>query len=142
MEIADVRKRVHETIELARRAAAERRGRVDAASRDYERFLEHVATPVFRQVANVLRAEGHSFTVSTPAGSVRLTSERVPQDFIEVTLDTSSGEPQVLGHSVRARGRRIVEEERPIVANRAIDRLTEEDVLGFVLRELQPLVER
>ena len=40
MEISDVRRRVHETIERARRQAAERRTRSDEASREFEAFQE------------------------------------------------------------------------------------------------------
>lgn len=142
MQIADIRRQIHETIERARRTAAERRARVDAAGRDYETFLEQVATPVFRQAANVLRAENYQFTVFTPGGSVRLMSDKAAQDFIELSLDTSSGDPQVLGHVSRARGRRVLESERPIVENRSITGITEEDVLAYLLKELEPFVER
>jgi hypothetical protein len=39
------------------------------------------------------------------------------------------------------RGRRITESERPLNA-KAIRDLTEEDVLGFLLKELEPFVEK
>ncbi len=77
MEISEVKRRIQQTIEAAKRAAAERRGRVDRAARDYDAFLERVAVPMFRQVSNVLKSENHAFTVFTPAGSVRLMSDRV-----------------------------------------------------------------
>jgi hypothetical protein len=141
MEISHVKRRVLETIDAARRAAAERRTRVDEAGREYEQFLEQIAVPILRQVANVLRAEGHAFTVFTPGGSVRLMSDRSADDYIELTLDSTGPDPRVMGHLSRARGRRVVEEERPI-ADRAPGALTEDDVLGFVLKELGPFVER
>ena len=47
MEISDVRKRVLETIARAKRAAAERRTRVDEAAREYEAFLNQIAVPMF-----------------------------------------------------------------------------------------------
>src|SRR4051812_5403678 len=93
MEIADVRKRVHATIERSKQRAAERRARGDEAGRAYSTFLETIAVPIFRQVANVLRAEGYAFTVFTPSGSVRLMSDRAAEDFIELTLDTAGEEP-------------------------------------------------
>jgi len=141
MEISDVRRRVQETIDRAKRAAMERRARGDEIARDYQLFLERVAIPVFRQVANVLRATGYPFTVFTPSGSVRLMSDRSAEEFIEVVLDTD-GDPTVIGHASRSRGRRVVESERPIRAGAAVRDLTEDDVLGFVLKELEPLVER
>ena len=139
MEISDIKRRVVETIERARRRAAERRTRHDEAAREYETFLDQTAIPVFKQVSNVLRAEGFAFTVFTPGGSVRLMSDRSTEDYIELGLDTSGDESLVSGHTGRSRGRRVVESERPIGPPAA---LTENDVLSFVLKALEPLVER
>jgi hypothetical protein len=139
LEISDIKRRVVETIERARRRAAERRTRHDAVAREYETFLDQTAIPVFKQVSNVLRAEAFAFTVFTPGGSVRLMSDRSTEDYIELTLDTSGDEPVVSGHTGRSRGRRVVESEQPIGPPAT---LTENDVLSFVLKALEPLVER
>ena len=141
MEISDVKRRLLDTIESARKAAAERRTRIDEAGREYEPFLERIAVPLFRQAANVLRAEGYPFTVFTPGGSVRLMSDRTSEDYIELMLDTSGDEPMVIGRTSRSRGRRVIEAERPI-ASGAPARLVEEDVLEFLAKELAPFVER
>jgi hypothetical protein len=142
MEISEVKKRVLDTIERAKRTAAERRTRVDEAAREYEVFLERVAVPVFRQIANVLRAEGYLFNVFTPAGSVRLMSDRSAEDYIELRLDTSGDDPRVLGHASRSRGRRVTESEWPLADRDAIRDLTEDDVMRFAMKELEPFVER
>jgi hypothetical protein len=139
MEISEVRRRVIETIDRARRRSAERRARHEEAARQYEDFLDRIAAPVFKQVSNVLRAEGFTFTVFTPGGSVRLMSDRSTEDYIELTLDTSSDDPLVVGHTSRSRGRRVVESERSVGPPGA---LSEVDVLSFVLTALEPLVER
>jgi hypothetical protein len=139
MEISDIKRRVVETIERARRHAAGRRTRHDEAAREYETFLDRTAIPVFKQVSNVLRVEGFAFTVFTPGGSVRLMSDRSTEDYIELVLDTSGDEPLVSGHTGRSRGRRVVESERPLGPPAT---LTENDVLSFVLKALEPLVER
>ena len=123
-------------------ASAERRTRRDEAAGEYERFLERMAVPLFRQVANVLRVENHMFTVFTPGGSVRLMSDRSGDDYIELTLDASGTRPQVVLHSSRRRGGGVVESEAPIGGGGPIGDLTEEDVLGPVLTELEPFVER
>jgi hypothetical protein len=141
MEISDVRKRVLETIDYAKKTAAERRTRTDQAGRDYDVFLDRVAVPLFRQVANVLRAHGYQFTVFTPSGSVRLMSDRAAEDYIELTLDTAGDEARVVGHTSRSRGRRVMESERPVAARTPAE-LTENEVLAFVLTELEPFVER
>jgi hypothetical protein len=139
MEISDIKRRVVETIDRAKRQAADRRTRADDAARAYDAFLDRTAIPIFKQVANVLRAEGYAFTVFTPGGSVRLMSDRVAEDYIELVLDSSGSEPVVSGHASRGRGRRVLESERPIGVP---DRLTEDEVLAFVLTALEPLVER
>jgi hypothetical protein len=142
MEISDVKRRVVETIERARRQAADRRTRHDEAAREYETFLNRIAIPLFKQVSNVLRAEGFAFTVFTPGGgaaNVRLMSDRAAEDYIELSLDTSGEEPVVSGHAGRSRGRRVIESEDAIGPPASV---TENDVLSFVLKALEPLVER
>jgi hypothetical protein len=139
MEVSVVRQRLNETIERAKRRAAERRARADDAGRAYDRFLEHTAVPLFRQVANALRADGHLFNVFTPSGSVRLMSDRHAEDFIEILLDTAGDHPYVVGHTSRGRGRRVDESERELGDPAT---LGEEELIAFVLRELEPFVER
>jgi hypothetical protein len=141
METSDVRRRVHETIERARRRAADRRTRGDEASRDFDLFLERVAVPLVRQIANVLKADGYHFTVFTPSGSVRLMSDRRAEDYIEVTFDTSGDAGRVIGHSSHLRGKNIIESEQPVGSGKPAS-ITEEELLDFVLKELEPLVER
>jgi len=141
MEIADIRRRVTETIERARRLAQERRARNDDAERSFAMFRDGVAIPVYRQVANALKAAGYPFIVNTPAGSVQLVSERSSGDSIELALETDGDTPLVFGRSKRTRGRRTVESERPL-RTCPINELTEDDVLTFLLKELEPLVER
>ena len=142
MEIPDVRRRLRAAIEKARRAAEARRARTDAAARDYQVFLEQRATPVFQQLAGALNAENYSFKVFTPASSIRLASDRSPEEFIELSLDDTSDPPAVLGRTSRGRGRRMMTSERAIGDGAAIADLTEEDVLAFLLEEITTLLER
>ncbi len=141
MEISVLRKRLTDTIDEARRTAAARRQRAEEASRAYGTFLDVIAIPLVRQVANVLKASGYPFVVSTPSGAVRMMSERTADDYIELSLDASGDEPLVLGTSRRSRGRRVVENERAI-AEVTVAHLTEEHVLEYLLKELEPFVER
>jgi hypothetical protein len=142
MDISDLRRRFRAALEQGRAQAAERRARSETAARDYQTFLEQRAIPAFHEFANVLGGEGHPFQVATPAGSVRLTSGRSAEEYIELELDTSQDPPQVLGRSSRGRGRRMVTSERPLRARAAIADLTDEDVLQFLLAEIVPFVER
>lgn len=142
MEVAEVRRRLRAAIEQARRQAAARRERMDRASRDYERFLAERAVPVFSTLAAALTAEGHRFSVYTPAESVRLSSERSATDFLELALDTSGDQPVLVVRTNRGRGRRQVTTERAVRHGSELAGLTDEDVLGFVLDDIEPFVER
>jgi len=142
MEISEVRKRLLQTMDQARRDAAGRRTRADAAASAYEVFLERVATPLFKQVAGVLKAENYPFQVFTPGGGLRLASERVSGDFIDLTLDVGGESPVVLGRTSRTRGSHVLTAERPLNPGTAIDQLTEDHVLEFLLTEIRSFVER
>lgn len=141
METSAVRRRLTDTIERAKRTAAQRRTASDEASHEYSAFLSEVAVPLFRQLAGALKASGYPFSVNTPSGSVRLVSEKHPEDFIEISLDTTGDEPAVSMHTSHVRGRRIIEAERPIGKGPLRD-LSEELLLDVVLKELEPFVEK
>jgi hypothetical protein len=142
MEIADVRKRLRGAIDRARADASARRARTEQAGRDYAVFLSRVATPLFRQLANALQAEGYAFRVFTPADGLRLSSERSPDDFIELALEPGADPAIVLVRVKRGRGSRVMMTEMPLREGRGIDELNEEDVLDAILREIPPFVER
>jgi len=140
METSTVRNRLNLVIDAAKRSSAARRARNDEAARSYERVLEF-AVPLFKQMAQALKVSGYLFSVFTPGGSVKLMSDKSPEDYIELSLDTSGEDPAVMGHVSRARGRRVIESEHPI-ANKVVAELTEEDVFEFFLKEIEPFVER
>jgi transcription elongation GreA/GreB family factor len=142
VEVSLVRKRVQAAIAEARQDAQRRRQAASDAQRAYTTFLENVAAPLARQVANALKAEGLNFTVFTPGDGVKLASDRGRDDFIELSLDTESDRPQVIGRISRSRGSRTLAEERPIKPGVAPDALTEEEVLDFLVWGLAPWLER
>ena len=138
-EVADVRKRVRYAIDQARRDSAERRERVAEAQKDYDTFLQTAAIPAFKMVANVLKSEGNlNFEVMTPAGGVRLQSERHREDAIEMELDTTADPPQPLVTVTRARGSRLTQSDRSIKGSNPLARLTEDDVIDMLVEELRP----
>lgn len=142
MEVSLVRKRLMTAIDAARARAQQRRQHTAEAERAYETFLHEVAVPITRQLANALKAEGYGFTLSTPGGGVRLSSERTRDDFIELRLDTSDHMPQVMGRVSASRGSRVLDEERPVKGGAAPDTITEDDLLNFLLQALEPWIER
>jgi hypothetical protein len=142
MELSDVRRRLRAAIDEARRHAVERRARVDAASRAWEQVLPTTVVPAFHALSQALAAEGHRFKVLTPGESARLSVERSAEEFIELALDTARDAPAVMLRSTRGRGRRIVSAERVAVEGGAIAPLTQETVVGLLLEELIPFIER
>ena len=142
MEVSEVRRRLRMAIEKAKQAAADRRVRNDTAAKAFEEFLVQRAAPVFHQFAAALTGEGHPFKVFTPAASIRLASDRSPEEFIELVFDDTSDPPAVLGRTSRGRGRRTVTSERAIGGGAPVADLTEEDVLTFLLEEITTFVER
>jgi hypothetical protein len=137
-DVAVVRKRVRTAIEQARRDQTERRGRSAEAQQNYNSFLEASAIPAFRMIANVLKSEGLHFEVMTPAGGVRLQSDRNREDALEMELDTSADPPQPLVTIRRVRGSRIVQTDRSIKGSNPLVQLTEDDVIEMLLEELKP----
>ena len=146
MEISDVRKRVLDTIERAKRArrrAARRERRSRRAA--FERASSSsVAVPLFRQVAQcAARPKATRSRVFTPARQrapdVR---QAAPRTSSSSSLDTSGDEPQVdRPHAAAARPARarVANGRCGAGPTRAV---TEDDVLAFLLKELEPFVER
>jgi hypothetical protein len=141
MEVSYVRLRLKSAIDGARTRATARRQRTAEAEKAFETFLA-MATPVLRQLANALRVEGHSFTLFTPEGALRLASDRSRVDFIEVTLDTADDHPRVVARISYARGSRTRDEERTLKPGVPIESISEEDVLEFLLDALEPWLEK
>lgn len=142
IETSELRKRLRHAIEERRKATVARRQQLDAASAAFTELLESTATPLVQMLANVLRAEGHHFTVFTPNGGLRMSLAKSADDYIEFALETSQDEPFAILRVSRTRGRRVVQHERPLKGRMPVERLSEEDVLQALLEEIAPFVER
>jgi hypothetical protein len=141
MESSEIRKRVLHTLERARRNAASHRDEADQASRTFAELLPHAAA-VWKQASNVLRAENHAFTVQTPAGLLRFTSDRSADDFVEVTLDTARRPVAILARTRMTRGRRVVDRESLVAEGTEVATVDEVRLLDVLLTELEPLIEK
>ena len=69
-------------------------------------------------------------------------SDRSADDFLELVLDTTGATPVVTGRTSRAWGHRTVLSEQQLNPGVAIRDLTEDDVLKFLLKALEPFVEK
>jgi hypothetical protein len=142
VEVSEVRRQLKHAFDRARARAQQHREHAAEAERAYAAFLEDVATPTTRMMANALKAEGYLFTVSTPSGGLRLSSDRGRDDYVEFALGADGGRFEVVGRMRRTRGSRTLEEERPIKAGAAPQDLSEADVLAFLVSALEPWLER
>ena len=140
IEFTEVHKRLHQRIDSAKYAAESYRIRADASKYQYERFLDDVANPIFIMLGQALRAEGYPFQVFSPAGGLRLVSEKSGEDFVELFLHTGDELSVVIGRVSRTWGRRVVTNEQPIREGATVDQLTNEDVLDFMLKQIEPFV--
>jgi hypothetical protein len=115
---------------------------VAEAQEAYDTFLTTVAIPLTRQVANILKAEGLGFTVSTPQSGLRLASDKSRDDYLEFALDATGDAPVVLGRVRRTRGSRTLEDERPVGGGKPPASLTDDDVLALLTDALDALIQR
>ena len=129
-------------IDRAKARSQQHRQHAAEAERAYAVFLEDVATPTTRMMANVLKAEGYPFTVSTPSGGLRLASDRGRDDYVEFALQTNGDSSVVIGRIRYTRGSRTLEDERPIRAGASPQDLSDTDVLAFLVSALEPWLER
>ena len=136
METSLVRKRLRDSIEDAQKNAIARRAANQEAIAAWEQVLEQVVTPLFQQVSQVLKSEGYAFRVITPAGTIRLTSER------SAGLDTSGPVPVVVARVKRTRGREQFNDEHIVASGDAIPGLSDERLLDLLTGMLGPFLER
>ncbi len=129
-------------IDRAKARSQQHRQHAAEAERAYAAFLEEVATPTTRMMANVLKAEGYPFTVSTPSGGLRLASDRGRDDYVEFALETNGDSSIVIGRIRYTRGSRTLEDERPVRAGASPQDLSDTDVLAFLVSALEPWLER
>lgn len=143
MDTGELRRRILRALEESKNDAALRRTEADVAARAYDDFLATLAVPMLKQAIDVLKAEGQNFVLNAPAGSARMVSEGAADTFLEFVLESAGNRPHVLGRVSRARGRqRVVVDERPVAAGKAVADLTEEDVAAFLVTEIPRLLNR
>jgi hypothetical protein len=142
LEISLVRKRILTAMTTARDRAKQRRQKSDEAEQAYAAFLENLAGPLARQLVNALRAEGYSFTVSTPGRGLRVSLDQGRDDFVELALSTDADPPHVVGHIRRTRGSRTLDEERPVKPGAGPQSISEDELLEFLVVAMEPWLER
>jgi len=141
MDVSELRKRIERAVEDARKEAASRRVLVDQSVKAYAEFLAAVAVPMLKQTATIVNASGSTFVVSTPAETVRLTAQHAPDTYLEIALDRSSAEPEVVGRVSLARGREgIIVDEQVLAQGRPVEKLTEEDLAAYLVAAVPRLL--
>lgn len=141
MDVSELRKRILRAVEEARKDAIERRALVDRSVKAYGEFLAAVVVPMLKQAATVVNASGGTFVVSTPAETARLSAQHAADTYLEIALDRSGAEPEVVGRVSIARGRQgTIVDERPIAPGKPVEKLTEDDLAGYLVAAIPKLV--
>lgn len=141
MDVSELRKRILRAVEDARKDAAARRVLIDQATKAYARYLEDIVVPMLKQTATIVNASGGTFVVSTPADSARMSAQHASETYLEIALDRSGVEPEVVGRISLARGRQgVVVDERPIATGKPVEALTEEDLAAYLVTAIPKLV--
>ena len=139
-ELADLRRRVRQAIQDAKQQAAARRAARDEASAAWATAVAEIVEPAATNVAAALTGEGMPFRLDTPRGTIRLVSERSADDYIEIVLDDSDERdaPEVIGRTVRARGRQSVTVVEELLGPPS--QLSEDRVIVFFMNAIAPWV--
>jgi len=141
MDVSELRKRIVRAVDDARKEAAERQSRADQSVKIWEEYLAAVVVPMLKQAATIINASGGTFVVNTPADSVRLSAQHASETYLEIALDRTGGEPEVVGRVSLMRGRQgVVVDERPIATGRPIEKLSEEDLAAYLVSAVPKLV--
>lgn len=142
LDTAEVNRRLTHHLADLQKASAKRRVDIDEARRAFEDVLEREVAPTVRQLAQVLKSRGFTFSVQTPAGAVRLVSERSADDFLAIDLDVTRRPPAVVASRQYTRGRRLLADERILREGAAIASLDAEHTLNVLLELIEPFVEK
>jgi hypothetical protein len=141
MDVSELRKRILRAVDDARRDATARRALVDQSVKAYQGFLVDVVVPMLKQAATVVNASGSVFDVSTPAETARLTAQHASETYLEIALDRTGPEPDVIGRVSLARGRLgTVVDERPIAPGKPVEQLSEEDLAAYLVSAIPKLL--
>lgn len=139
-ELAELRRRVRQQMQDAKRRKAERREARDAAAKAWDTAVAEIVEPAATQMAAALTGEGLPVRLETPRGTIRLVSQRSADDYIELVLDGDDEQesPEVIGRTVVGRGRQSVTVlERSLGAPGA---LTDDSVTEFLLSAIGPWI--
>ena len=142
LETAEVRRQLTHRLAELRKAQSQRRSAGEAARAAFDTVLEREIAPTVRQFAQALKAEGFTFSVQTPASTVRLVSDRSSDNVIDIVLELGATQPTVMVRSAFTRGRRQLEDERVLAQGDGIAALDGERVLAVLLDVIEPFVER
>ena len=142
LDSAEVNRRLTHHLSGLHKASAKRRADTDEARRVFDDVLEREVAPTIRQLAQALKARGFGFSVQTPAGAVRLVSDRSSDDFVGVELDVTRRPPAAIAQRQYTRGRRLLADERLLREGDGIASLDAELTLDVLLELLEPFVEK
>jgi len=142
MDVAELRKRILRELDrpaVGASAGGDRRASADSARTAFNRLLNGTIAPLLIQTASILKAEGELCQVHTPSDTARIAFDSSHEDFIEFMLDTTPPAHVIGRGSLRRKGGTMVE-DRIVGVGKAIEDITDEDVLAFLLPELRKIL--
>jgi hypothetical protein len=142
LDLGEVRRQLRLAIEASKRDAAAHRHEVDAAGKSFDELLEHVAAPLFRQFTSALRGEGLLFRVITPAGGLRIESERSTDNFLELALDTTKSPVALLLRRGYTRGHHLHTDDRLVAEGADFSGVTPSQLLEALMDAVTPFIGR
>lgn len=105
----------------------------------FNRLLNGTIAPLLIQTASILKAEGELCQVHTPSDTAKIAFDSSHEDFIEFMLDTTPPAHVIGRCSMRRKGGTTVE-DRIVGVGKAIEEITDEDLLAFLLPELRKIL--
>jgi hypothetical protein len=141
-DVGEVRKQLKHAIEAHRKANAARRAESDQATKQFETWLQLVGEPLCREVTSALRGEGYPFRLQTPQGVARISSERSPDDFLELAFDSRRTPVALVLSRGYTRGSKTYSDERVLCEGATIDQVEPQQVLSALVEDILPLIER
>lgn len=141
-EVGEVRKQLRHAIDTHKRAGAARRAESDQATKQFSTWMQLVGEPLCREFTAALRGEGYQFRLQTPQGVARISSERSPDDFLELTFDSRRTPVALVLSRSYTRGSKTFTDERVLCEGACIEAVEPQQLLAALVDDVLPLIER
>lgn len=141
-DVGEVRKQLKHAIDAHKKANVSRRAESDQASKQFDAWIQLVGEPLCREFTSALRGEGYQFRLQTPQGVARISSERSPDDFLELAFDSRRTPVALVLSRSYTRGSKTFTDERVLCEGARIEDVEPQVLLSALVEDILPLIER